>query len=237
MDLAMSEAGLGLAGELGLISMGGKRTPPIPEVVRALSRYNSALTRLAPTLLAIHSLRNLAVHQVAENSRIDRERACELLEAVIEFVKTCGGSVALSVGVAAKKLSGIEVLLPATHPWGINVYGESHAKTMILGLEARKMVADWLDDGRRWPLLRCSLCASLAVPECLSTTQDDICFATCEPTDPVTTYCDAGCAKIHQDLLRNEDGRVDSWLVGEYMLQPLLELVSAGIRLPRHLYA
>jgi hypothetical protein len=77
-----------------------------------------------------------------------------------------------------------------------------------------------------WPLVRCCLCGRLVAFDQAGITQED-CMA--EEDDPVAPYCEWGCARVHQESMRNElgDEAYGMWST-EYYIQPLLEQLPRG---------
>jgi hypothetical protein len=239
LDQALSEIALVSALELLLVDPAASYTPPISKILPTLlrhERYSKVISYL-PLLIAAHELRTIAVHHPNSRIKVTHAHLCRLLEAVVHFARASGLSVPLSVLVGAIRRSRLQVLCDWNQPWGPSAYSPLTAAKLRKGLQRRRMIGGWLGGPLAWPLVECSICGSLVVPEYLTTTQDEISFSAL--SEPVVVYCLFGCANLHQKAFREaekENPKAYSYMDGEYFLQPLLQLLIPSTEIPTHLY-
>jgi len=211
-----------------------RRTPPLPALLRRIAgecKNPTLAAHCLPSLLGIHELRTVVVHRAPDVLGVDQRRLSNLLEAATGFARACG--ISPSVQLAVTVGSSFQILIDSRLPWGPAAYSRRNTRAIINGSKRRRMVAGWIRGSLQWPLITCSLCGRLSIPECLRTTQNEISFR--EKSEPLMVYCDFHCGLIHQRNLRSirdSGGRFDA---GEYCLQPFLELFLPH-PLPEYLY-
>lgn len=105
--------------------------------------------------------------------------------------------------------------------YGPDTRTDEQRDALALDLEGRGMLAGIISTVR-WPLVRCEFCESIVSVDRSWTPQDNCLFS---PGDRLDVYCEFGCAKHYQDMMRPIFAE-DATRIGEYLLQNTVQIVE-----------
>ena len=198
------------------------RTAPVPDYLRAMKDLgNPALpAHRCRSLLRLHELRSLLVHQVDARVSIGSDEVLGYLRHVFVFSRDYGVEAPLLIPGALGPADPVEILVdyasdPARLP--------DELRRLAVEYCRRRGILAGVVANVGWPLVRCCLCKSLVTIDEAGITQED-CMT--EDEENVAPYCNWGCACAHQNYMREVygDAATGDWST-EYYIQPLIEQI------------